>query len=66
VLDKRKAKQAAQDDAGTAKPSAQPTKGDGGGLGGEKAKRSYRQRQAVDREGMKEQGMEGVLSSVFG
>jgi hypothetical protein len=41
-------------------------KADGGGLDGEKAKRHYRQRQAVDKDGMREKGMESVLGSVFG
>jgi len=66
VLDKRKAKKAAVEDAVPVKDDGKASKSDGSGLGGDKAKRSYRQRQAVDREGMKEKGMEGVLSNVFG
>lgn len=66
VLDKRRAKKAAAEDTEPVKDDGKVSKGDGSGLGGEKAKRSYRQRQAVDREGMKEKGMEGVLSNVFG
>ena len=66
MLDKRKAKKEAQEGSAPSKPETKASKSDGSGLGGEKSKRTYRQRQAADRDGMKEKGMESVLSSVFG
>ena len=61
VLDKRQAKKAQQSEesGSTDKPSSAPS-------GDNKHKRTYKQRQAVDKEAMREKGMEGVLGSVFG
>jgi len=79
VLDKRRAKKAATDSAAGLIGEGQGKSGESGaggkagdkrkaegGLDGEKAKRNYRQRQSVDKDGMREKGMEGVLGSVFG
>ena len=70
MLDKRRTKKAAQNGEPSGKDSGGVTAASaasGGDLkGAEKAKRTYKQRQAVDREGMKEKGMESVLGSVFG
>ena len=74
VLDKRRAKKAAVEGSGSADPgaseaaSASAKKTAKGGLGKseDRAKRAYKQRQAVDKEGMREKGMENVLGSVFG
>jgi ESF2/ABP1 family protein len=74
VLDKRRAKKAESDPAGT---SGQEVKlGKSGGTGGESAgkekekegmKGRYRQREAVDRaSGLEKKGMDSVLGSVFG
>ena len=65
VLDKRRAKKAAQKsetpDGSTATRS--PVAMD---VGVVKAKGRYHQRQVVEREGMKEKRMEGILGNVFG
>lgn len=67
VLDKRRAKKAIKgDEEGDTSAAVELTKAETALPGTEKAKRTYKQRQAVDREGMKEKGMESVLGSVFG